>query len=131
LETQDYAFYIKRLRRYLKNYKITLICYTLIMPNHPHLVVRQNSEISVSNLIALLHTSYSMYFNKKYDRVGHLFQCRFKQKIIDDMEGLVWLSCYIHLNSEHDGVVEKAQDYPFSSYPVNIGKRMGLYVIKR
>lgn len=68
------------------------------MSNHYHLLIRQDSENSISKFIQRLEVAYSMYFNKKYNRVGHLFQGRFKAKLIETDEYLVELSRYIHLN---------------------------------
>ena len=62
-----------------------------------------------------LSTTYSKYFNKKYERVGSLFQGRFKAKLIDKDEYLLYLSKYIHTNPKK--VWAKALlDYPYSSY---------------
>lgn len=124
LEKADYVAYLKRLRKASKRYNVSIIFYCL-MPNHIHLAVRQNSEIPIHKFISSLHTSYSMYFNKKYKRVGHLFQDRFKQKNIEKDEYLLYLSCYVHLNPWLDHLVEKPEDYQWSSYPDYIGIRSG------
>jgi hypothetical protein len=95
------------------------------MPNHIHLLVKQTSKIPIYKFVSSLHTSYSMYFNKKYKRVGHLFQDRFKQKNIIKNKYLLYLSCYIHLNPEIDRLVHRAEKYPWSSYVDYIGLRKG------
>jgi len=124
LEEADYIGYLERLRKYKETSNASIVCYCL-MPNHVHLLVRQNSEKPVYKLILSLHTSYSMYFNRKYDKVGHLFQGRFKQKPVDKNEYLLYLSSYIHLNPIVDGLVERLEDYQWSSYPDYIGLREG------
>ena len=124
LEESDYLGYLARLRKYKDEHKITLICYCL-MPNHIHLLVRQNSEAPIHKFMLPFHTSYSMYFNRKYDKVGHLFQGRFKQKEVSDDGYLLRLSSYIHLNPIIDGLVNKLEDYKWSSYPDYIGLRQG------
>jgi hypothetical protein len=59
-----------------------------------------------------------MYFNRRYNRVGHLFQGRFKAKLIKRDEYLLHLSRYIHLNPLKIIDQEpKLEDYPWSSYP--------------
>ncbi len=129
LDNQDYNFFITRLKQYLgleeyKNYRQTnvlpkksfsVISYCL-MPNHFHFLIRQNKDVPTSKLILKLCTSYSMYFNKKYKRVGHVFQGRFKQKLIDDDEYLLWLSAYIHQNPKLDSIVSDSKKYNWSSY---------------
>ncbi len=79
LDKIDYVFYLIELRKCLKKYDVALLGYCL-MPNHIHLEARQNSEVSLSKCIGDLHTKYSSYCNKKYNKIGHLFQGRFKTK---------------------------------------------------
>jgi len=124
LDDSDYLFYLKRLRHAQETQKASIICYCL-MPNHVHLLVRQDSETPIYRLISSIHTSYSMYFNRKYEKVGHLFQGRFKQKAIDKDEYLLQVSSYIHLNPLSAGLVEKLEDYQWSSYSDYIGLRAG------
>jgi REP element-mobilizing transposase RayT len=124
LEDADYINYLSKLREMKKKYKISVFCYCL-MPNHLHLLVQQDSEIPLFRFMQALHTSYSMYFNWKYRKVGHLFQGRFKQKEVDKDEYLLQVSSYIHLNPLMDGLVEKLEDYQWSSYPDYIGLREG------
>ena len=54
-----------------------------------------------------------------------MFQGRFKQRIVKDDNDLLYLSCYIHLNPEADGLVQKVEDYQWSSYRDYIGLRLG------
>ncbi len=115
LDDQDYSIYMNRLGRYAIKRAVSLVCYCL-MPNHVHLLIRQDSDTPLYKLISSLHTSYSMYFNKKYNRVGHLFQDRFKQAEATSDEYLLHLSRYIHLNPVKDGLVEKPEDYRWSSF---------------
>ena len=124
LEEDDYLRYLERLRKSKDKYNISVICYCL-MPNHIHLLVRQDSEAPISRFMSSLHTSYSMYFNLKYDRVGHLFQGRFKQKEVDKDEYFLLVTSYIHLNPLKNGLVENLEDYQWSSYPDYIGLREG------
>jgi len=57
--------------------EFTLICYCL-MPNHFHLLLKQNGEIGIDKFMLKLMTSYSKYFNTRHKRIGHVFQGRFK-----------------------------------------------------
>lgn len=89
----------KGIPRQPKNYfkEIELHSYCL-MPNHFHLLVKQKSKNSIEKIMRSLATRYSMYFNKKYDRVGKLFQGHYKAVLIKDDDYLLHLSRYIHLN---------------------------------
>lgn len=76
---------------------IAIGAYTL-MPNHVHILVKETKENGLSNFMSKLMTGYSMYFNKKYQRVGPLFQGRFKAEHVARDEYLKYMFAYIHLN---------------------------------
>ena len=95
------------------------------MPNHFHLLLRQNSDTPLYRFMHALHTSYSIYFNTKYNKVGRMFQSRFKQKEIDKDEYLSRITSYIHFNPVKDDLVKELNDYQWSSYPDYIGIRKG------
>jgi len=124
LEKEDYLNYLKKLRKYKEKYKISIICYCL-MPNHFHLLLRQDSDVFLYKFMQALHTSYSIYFNRKYNKVGRMFQSRFKQKEINKDEYLSQITSYIHFNPVKDGLVEELNDYQWSSYLDYIGIREG------
>lgn len=77
---------------------LTAIGAYVLMPNHFHILVKETKNNGISNFMEKLSTGYSMYFNKKYERVGPLFQGRFKATHIDGNEYLKYLFAYIHLN---------------------------------
>lgn len=133
LDEQDFTFFILRLRqnlfpdektlnrlRPLPPNSFSLISYCL-MPNHFHLLLRQNSDIPTTKLLTKVCTSYSMYFNKKYNHTGHVFQDQYKQINIDDDSYLVWLSFYIHQNPKVAGFIDNPADYKWSSCGYFIG----------
>ncbi|MSU45141.1 MAG: DNA-binding protein [Candidatus Zambryskibacteria bacterium] len=68
-----------------------------------------------------LFSIHSKYFNRKYDKVGHIFQDQFKQITIGDNEYLNWLTCYLHQNPKIGGIVKNIENYKWSSYPEFIG----------
>lgn len=111
----DYVFYLKRLVEACEKYAFSLVCYCL-MPNHIHIVAKQIGDFSPSKLMSSLHTSYSMVFNKKYQLVGHLFQDRFKQKIILEDAYMKQLVAYVHLNPVKDKLCNFPKEYEWSSY---------------
>ncbi|MEK7171235.1 MAG: transposase [Patescibacteria group bacterium] len=112
---EDRRLYLGLLRKFAIETGFLVIAYCL-MPNHVHLLVRQRGQDGPSKLISRLHTSYSMYFNKKFGKVGHLFQGRYKQKIVADDNYLVCLLSYIHLNPVKDQLTLKPESYEWSSY---------------
>lgn len=112
---------LKKVYRLQKNFKnkIELIAFCL-MPNHFHLLLKQLDDCSLRYFMLSLITRYSMYFNKKYDRVGSLFQGIYKAVLVNNEEYLLHLSRYIHLNpSEFTPNLTDA----FSSYGDYLGLR--------
>ena len=87
-----------------------------LMPNHFHLLIEQRSEVSISNLISKICSSYSKYINQKYKKVGHTFQDCFKANVIGSNEQLMWTSAYIHMNPVKDTFVDHPSKYTWSSY---------------
>lgn len=97
-----------------KNYfnKIDLIAYTL-MPDHFHLVVHQRLEGMLQSFIRSLCTRYSIYFNKKYQRHGALFEGPYKSSHITDTNVLLHLVAYLHTNhtnNDHSSASEYAEE---------------------
>ena len=85
---------------------VSIIAYCLL-PNHFHLVLKQESEEGISKFMQKLGTSYTMYFNQKYKRSGSLFQGKFKANIIGGDFGLPVLSVYVNLNYIHHKIDPK------------------------
>lgn len=122
LDHSDYERFLTRMKEYKAKHYISIICYCL-MPNHFHLLIRQNTKKSLSTFMHRLTVSYSMYFNKRYNRVGHLFQGNFKAKIITKNEYLLHLSRYIHLNPlEIVNSISELEVYSWSSYREYLNK---------
>lgn len=111
----------KGVPRLPKNFykEIELIAFCL-MPNHFHLMIKQNNVLAMKSFMNSLTTRYTMYFNKKYDRVGSLFQGVYRAVLIRDESYLLHLSRYIHLNPS-----ELTNDLTssFSSYSSYLGLR--------
>jgi len=89
------AIKLLRLNNFFKS--LSLISYAL-MPNHFHFLVKQKEENIIDRFMNSFCTRYSMYFNKKYKRIGTLFQGVYKAVLVDSDEQLHHLSRYIHRN---------------------------------
>ena len=96
-----------------------------LMPNHFHLLIRQNSELPVSTLISKVCGSYSKIFNKRYKRVGSLFQDQFKAVHIEDDTQLKHVSAYVHQNPKVARLVHDLKKWKYSSYPEYLGENNG------
>jgi len=96
-EKQDRAHWLDLIAEAQSRFRLRIFAYVL-MDNHVHLIV-QTPDANLSRAVQWLKVSYSMWFNAKYDRVGPLFQGRFKSVLVDSDEGwLLDLSFYVHLN---------------------------------
>jgi len=102
-------------RKTLPPNSFDLISYCL-MPNHFHLLIQQKTKLPISQLISKICTGYSKYFNKKYDRVGSVFQDKFKSVRVETNDQLLWTSFYIHENPRKALLVDNLLNHPWSSY---------------
>lgn len=106
--------------------EVELIAFAL-MPNHIHLLVKQNTKDGMVKFMRRLATSYVMYFNKKYDRIGSLFQNRYKAALIESEPYLLHLSRYIHLNPVKLNP-QSVNFRNFSSYPYYLNQKEASWV---
>ena len=87
----------------------------MLMKNHFHLLV-QTKEANLSRAIQWLGVSYSVWFNRRHQRSGHLFQGRFKSFLIENERYFTAMCLYIHGNPLRAGIVKRLSDYRWSSY---------------
>lgn len=129
LDEADFTFFLSLLKRYLSRERIAttrgidfpklydninLLAYCL-MHNHFHLLVFQVSEKGMSRLMRGVMTAYGQYFNRKYHRVGHVFESSYRASRITNDTYLLHISRYIHLNPRD------WRHYPYSSLSSYIG----------
>lgn len=112
-EEQDYKKFIKEILNTKEKYQYELFAYCL-MTNHVHMIVFDKND-NLSKIMQSLAVSYSNYFSKKYDKVGHLFQNRFFSKCVETQEYLIQLCRYIHQNPVKANI-SKVEEYRWSSY---------------
>lgn len=94
---------------------INMIAYC-IMPTHIHMVIKEIADNGISNFVNLILKSYGRYFNLKYERNGPLWQGPFKNVAVKTPEQLLHLTRYVHLNPVTAFIVNKPEDWPYSSY---------------
>ena len=120
-ETEDYARYIRLIRYGLSKETVRILAFVL-MPNHLHLLVKIKKAPSLGKFMQRVQTGYSMYFNFKYEQVGHVFQGRFQNPLVAKDEYLIYVSKYIHRNPVKAGLCGRAAEYPWSSYKDYLGE---------
>ncbi len=122
-ERDNYIYFLRQLRNHLITNGVDIIAYCL-MPNHYHLLVYLQTD-NFSELMQSFSLSYTKAINKRYHRVGSLFQGRFQAIHVDQEEYLLHLTRYIHLNPVSANLVKKAEEWEFSSYQDYINLRRG------
>lgn len=124
LSDEDRYYFLKVLGDANEKFGMRFSAYCL-MPNHYHLFA-ETPWGGLSKAMHLINTTYTVYFNKKHTRCGHLFQGRFKS-ILVEAETYAWeLSRYVHLNPVRAGIVCLPEDYPWSSYRDYLGLRRSI-----
>jgi len=109
LSKEDKDEFIKILEEVFSIYEITLHSYVL-MDNHYHLLI-QNHKQNLSNAMRQLNSKYAIYFNKKYNRVGHLWQGRYKSWIIQNDNYFFTLFRYFEINPIKAKLISKYGEY--------------------
>ena len=119
---EDKDYYLSLLKRYKEKFHCKIYSYVL-MSNHVHIYINP-CGFDISTFMRCLNNAYVSYFNRKYDRHGHLFQGRFASTIVDNDTYSLTLSAYIHNNAKDlPGYAGKEEYYRYSSYGVYTGCR--------
>lgn len=125
----DRQDFVDRLARLIPEEGFSCFAWALI-PNHVHLVVK-TGPVPLSRLMARLGTGYARYFNLRHDRVGHLFQNRFRSILVELDAHMQHLVGYVHLNPVRAGFVgsvEELENYPWTGHAELMGQRPGTVV---
>ena len=124
---KDKVLKLLRLNNFFGDLQLVSYC---LMPNHFHVLVKQKEATTIDRFMNSLCTRYAMYFNKKYKRVGVLFQDHYKAVRVLTDEQFLHLSRYIHRNP-FALTLQGAplQSYEYSSYPDFLGIRQSSWVM--
>jgi REP element-mobilizing transposase RayT len=112
-EEDDKAKYLFFVAKYQQRYQFNLYAY-VIMDNHAHLLVAVENE-PLAKIMQGIQQSYTQYYNRKYTRVGHVFEQRYKAKVCKQDAYLLSLLRYIHQNPVKARIRE-GLDYRWSSH---------------
>lgn len=133
VDDQDRKHFVECLADRVKQYNIRLYLFAC-MTNHFHLVF-ETPEGNCGKFMQSLSTAYTVYYNLRHHRHGHLLDGRYKAKLVEGDEYLLALSRYVHLNPVQIGTlkdkpiaerIEALRSYPWSSYPSYIGRSKAL-----
>ena len=113
IDDEDKSRIVETLGEKKKNEAFFIYAYC-IMDNHMHLLIKESKD-PVARIVKRIGTSYAYYFNKKYKRIGHVFQDRYRSENVDEDQYLLSLIRYIHRNPIKPGI-GTIEGYKWSSY---------------
>ena len=125
MDQEKFLFYLSK---YCEPFSFRVHAWCL-MDTHFHLLLESTTNPSLSEFMRRLLTAYTVYFNRRHIRHGHLFQGRFKSYVVDKKSYLLSLSRYIHLNPSQTRKAIDPEKYAGSSlkYYINGGEPAFLY----
>ena len=115
LETSDYEKYLEILKHYKNKFKFKLYAYCL-MPNHIHIIIDIKRTGDLAKIMQGITQTYTVWFNNKYDKVGRLWQGRFKSMVIQKDEYLFDCVKYVELNPIRAEITSFPIEYSWSSW---------------
>ncbi|MCL4808310.1 MAG: transposase [Thermoanaerobaculia bacterium] len=115
----DREKYLELLAEACERHGVRVFAYCL-MPNHVHLAL-QTGAAPVSGFVHELHSRYARYFNRRYDRAGHLFQGRFQGLLVDRDAYLLEVVRYIHRNPVKARLATRPEEFAWSSHSAYLG----------
>jgi putative transposase len=116
----NYAFFLRRAQSFLDNQSARVISFCL-MPNHFHFIFEQTQPGGISHFMQQVCNSYAKALNKQRGQSGHMFESKYKIKLIDTDSYLIWLTRYIHRNPKEAGIVQECKEWHYSSYRDFVG----------
>ncbi|MDM8546292.1 transposase [Candidatus Venteria ishoeyi] len=118
---EDRDVYLEWLQEYCQKHEVEILAYCL-MTNHVHLVAAPKTESGLQRVFKPIHMRYAQYINRQYGWSGHLWQGRFFSSPLD--EAYLWFCVrYVERNPVRAGMVERAEDYLWSSAAAHCGLR--------
>jgi len=127
LEDEDKREFIKIIRK-KKIHRAYLLYAYCLMDNHVHLLLQEGQD-ELSCIMKRINVSYVYYFNKKYNKIGHLFQDRFKSEAVEQENYLLATISYIHNNPVQARIVKNPVEYAWSSYNQYINRKADFSII--
>lgn len=112
---EDKISFLESMEKFRARFGFKLYC-LVVMDNHTHSIIKTNSLNNISKIMHAITLSYSVKFRKKYGYSGYVWQGRFKSKIIEGERYILDCIDYIHNNPIRAKIVEKVEDYRWSSY---------------
>ncbi|MDP1736622.1 MAG: transposase [Caulobacter sp.] len=117
----DQRIYLNLLKEQVDRWGVEVWAYCL-MPNHLHLVATPSDEGGLARAFGEAHRRYTTFVNARHEWTGHLFQARFASVVLDERH-LLTAARYVTLNPVRAGLVDRAEDWPWSSARAHLAGR--------
>lgn len=114
-DDEDFLAYRSVLLHYKQELPFLLHHY-VFMSNHVHMIIRPSAQATLAAIMQGISLKYSLYYKKKYGFIGHLWQGRFKNLLIDKDGYQLICGVYIELNPVRASITKNPMDYKWSSY---------------
>lgn len=118
IEPENYQFYLELWRTVSSRYGVAVHAYCL-MTNHIHFLATPDSKTGLSNTMKVIGSRYAQYINLKYKRTGTLWEGRHRSSLVQTDRYLLACMRYIELNPVRAGMVDRPEEYKWSSYGIN------------
>jgi putative transposase len=126
-EADNYLFVLRKMKTYCRSLSLVPVAYCLL-PNHYHLLIRQEGEQPAGLLPQRVFNSYSKAYNQRYGHSGTLFEGSYRAVAVENEAHLLHLCRYIHANPVVHGMAADPAGWPYSNYLEWIGEREGTLV---
>jgi putative transposase len=127
IEPENYLYYLELWRTLSARYGVAVHAYCL-MTNHIHFLLTPASEAAISNTMKVVGSRYAQYINLKYKRTGTLWEGRHRSSLVQTERYLLTCYRYIELNPVRAMMVNRPEEYKWSSYGVNAWGETGWLV---
>lgn len=126
-DVENYRYFLTQMKIKLQALDLSILAYCL-MPNHYHFLVFQKKPYAISEYIKSVCNTYVKAVNNWVQRKGHLFQGKYKIRIVDEQEYIIHLTRYIHLNPVRAKLAKVPEDWRWSSYRFYCGMETSSFI---
>jgi len=123
-DDQHKGFYLACLQKHKEKHPVKILAFC-VMGNHAHILLSVDDVAELSQYMKIVNQDYAQYYNRVHSRVGYVFRSRFKSEVIRSEKHLVYCVAYIQNNPLKAHMVQRAEDYGYSSYS-NYLRRTGI-----
>lgn len=114
-DDEDFRFFLRQIKKYKERFGMKIYHYCL-MPNHCHFLAQPSTPRNLAKFMHAIMLVHAQYLQRKYNKVGHIWQGRYKSPAVEKEDYLLKCGYYIEDNPRRAGLVKSLKDWPWSSY---------------